>query len=84
MKGRLPDKSRYELTYDAVKQEWNGNLNVRDGVGSYDFIATASAIVKCIGKLDDMYRDSLRGGKRNGKQENVPAREAGDTAGDGS
>lgn len=57
-KGRLPDGSRFDLTYHANTQTWTGELliwsvEVNDLI---TFSGEAPGVVRLLDKLDDLYR----------------------------
>jgi hypothetical protein len=57
--GRLPDRSRFEVQFDASAEAWSGTLTVpRDGV-SNTFTASASGVFTLLTKLDTLYRATL-------------------------
>jgi hypothetical protein len=49
---RLPDGARFDLVYDAAKEEWSGTLVI----GSDTFTAAASGVFKLLTRLDQLYR----------------------------
>lgn len=51
--GRLPDKSRFEMSYDAGTTSWYGTLTIP---GIPPFTGTASGLFPCCAKLDREYR----------------------------
>jgi hypothetical protein len=58
-KGRLPHGSRYDVAYDAGKEQWCGTLTVP---GLAPITAEASAVFKLLRRLDDLYRAAASGG----------------------
>jgi hypothetical protein len=61
-KSRLPDGSRFEVQYDAAKQQWSGTLTVpAAGQGATSFTGARSSLFKLLAVLDDQYRSSLSG-----------------------
>ena len=52
-KERLPHGSRFDVAYDAGKEEWSGTLAVP---GLAPIAASASAVFKLQRRLDDLYR----------------------------
>lgn len=56
LKPRLPDGSRFNAIYDAVKVQWTGSLII-NGVS---FERSASSLHKLLHKLDDMYRAAAK------------------------
>jgi len=52
----LPDGSRFEVAWDAVKGQWSGTLAVP---GLAPVAASASAVFKLLQKLDGVCRASL-------------------------
>lgn len=57
-RGRLPDKSHFEVQYDAEKVEWKGVLTI-PGADKKVFAGTAPGVFKLLSELDDQYRRSL-------------------------
>ena len=64
--GRLPDGSRFEVTYDASKEQWAGSLTVPTPGGEpATFAGSGSGLFPLLAELDRLYRASLdanRGG----------------------
>lgn len=57
--GRLPDGSRFEVAYDAAKQQWAGSLTVPTaGGGSATFTGAGSGLFPLLSALDVQYRAS--------------------------
>jgi hypothetical protein len=58
--GRLPDGSRFEVCYDAAKEQWSGTLTVPtvDGA-SATFTGTGSGLFPLLSHLDTQYRSTL-------------------------
>jgi len=54
--GRLPDGSRFDITWDAAKEQWSGTLAVP---GLASFTAAASGVFKLLQVLDGLYRAAL-------------------------
>jgi hypothetical protein len=58
--GRLPDGSRFEMQYDATKQQWSGTLTVPAPEGApASFSGSASALFRLLSSLDEKYRATL-------------------------
>lgn len=58
-RGRLPDGARFDVTYNAAKQEWTGLLYLppaTEGENGKVFEASKSAVFKLLATLDDLYR----------------------------
>ena len=56
---RLPHGSRFDVAYDAAKEQWSGTLTVPDatpGCPALVLSASASAVFKLLRRLDDLYR----------------------------
>jgi hypothetical protein len=53
--GRLPDGSRYEVKYDATRQEWSGTLTV----SPQTFKGAGSGLFALLAELDAQYRATL-------------------------
>ena len=53
--GRLPDGSRYEVRYDATRQEWSGTLTVPP----LTFEGAGSGLFALLAQLDSQYRATL-------------------------
>src|SRR5262249_23328493 len=65
--GRLPDGSRFEVAYDAAKQQWSGSLTVpTPGGGTATFAGSGSGLFPLLAALDGQYRGSLTGGSGGG------------------
>jgi hypothetical protein len=58
--GRLPDKAKFAVEYDAEAQEWYGFLS---GCGEDNFHGSASGVEALLRQLAGQYRESLRGGE---------------------
>jgi hypothetical protein len=59
--GRLPNRSTFNVRYDADKQEWYGTLNIDLGQSNEVFTGSAGGVFKLLQNLDKQYRDHLRG-----------------------
>jgi hypothetical protein len=60
--GRLPDGSRFEVQYDADKQQWSGTLTVptaTDGGEAAKFTGSGSGLFPLLSSLDRQYRATL-------------------------
>jgi hypothetical protein len=59
--GRLPDGSRFEVCYDAAKQQWSGSLTVPapDGAPAI-FTGMGSGLFPLLSSLDRQYRATLK------------------------
>jgi hypothetical protein len=58
---RLPDGSRFEVCYDAAKEEWSGSLTVPTSDGApATFTGTASGLFRLLSNLDRQYRATLK------------------------
>jgi hypothetical protein len=58
--GRLPDGSRFEVSYDATKEQWTGTLTVPTPGGSPDtFSGSGSGLFRLLSSLDRQYRATL-------------------------
>jgi hypothetical protein len=55
-KGRLPDKSRFNVVYDAAKEQWFGTLEIVLPDRVKVFEAVASGEFKLLTCLDTQYR----------------------------
>jgi hypothetical protein len=59
--GRLPDGSRFDVSYDAEKQRWSGTLTVPSPDGEpATYCGSGSALFPLLTGLDAQYRASLR------------------------
>jgi hypothetical protein len=59
--GRLPDGSRFEVSYDATKERWSGTLTVpTDGGEPATFNGSGSGLVRMLSSLDKLYRATLK------------------------
>ncbi len=59
-KTRLPDGSRFEVQYDAGKEQWNGTLTVpTEGGSTVAFTGSRSALFPLLSSLDEQYRATL-------------------------
>jgi len=59
--GRLPDGSRFEVSYDAAKQRWSGSLTVTIPEGEPStFTGSASGLFPLLTSLDRQYRATLK------------------------
>jgi hypothetical protein len=57
---RLPDGSRFEVQYDAAKEQWSGTLTVpRPGQAAATFTGSRSSLFKLLTTLDEQYRATL-------------------------
>jgi hypothetical protein len=54
--GRLPDGSKFEVTYNGNETRWNGTL----AIGETVFTDSAGNLFKLLNRLDQQYRGSLR------------------------
>jgi hypothetical protein len=54
--GRLPDGSRFDVAWNAAKEQWAGSLAVP---GSASFTAAATGVFKLLQILDGLYRAAL-------------------------
>src|SRR3954452_17874638 len=50
--GRLPDGSRFEVTYDGAAQRWAGTLTVPSPGGAAAFSGSASGLFTLLAELD--------------------------------
>jgi hypothetical protein len=58
--GRLPDGSRFEVSYDASKERWSGTLTVpTPGGASATFTGSGSGLFPLLATLDGQYRATL-------------------------
>jgi hypothetical protein len=58
--GRLPDGSRFEVSYDAAKERWSGTLTVPTPGGEpATFTGSGSGLFPLLSSLDKQYRASL-------------------------
>ena len=58
--GRLPDGSRFEVSYDAAKEQWSGILTVpTPGGASATFRGSGSGLFPLLTSLDRQYRATL-------------------------
>lgn len=62
--GRLPDKSNFELTYDAKDEMWSGSLTVMEGEEKVTFHRKARSAFGILSGLDGYYRKFLKEGAR--------------------
>jgi hypothetical protein len=53
---RLPDGARFNVVYDAAKQEWSGTLTI----GSDVFSDSASGVFALLTRLDRLYRNQVQ------------------------
>jgi hypothetical protein len=58
--GRLPDKSTFEVIYDADIQRWTGSLTIP---GLEPLIDSAGGVFKLLSKLDEQYRKAAKVGQ---------------------
>jgi hypothetical protein len=59
--GRLPDGSRFEVSYDAAKERWSGTLTVTMPAGEQaTFSGSGSALFPLLTSLDRQYRATLK------------------------
>jgi len=59
--GRLPDGSRFEVSYDAAKERWTGSLTVTTPEGEQTtFSGSGSGLFPLLTSLDRQYRASLK------------------------
>jgi hypothetical protein len=57
---RLPDGSRFEVCYDAAKEQWSGSLTIPTSDGApATFTGTGSGLFPLLSKLDGQYRATL-------------------------
>jgi hypothetical protein len=60
--GRLPDGSRFEVRYDAAKEQWSGSLTVPGAEGApATFTGSGSGLFPLLASLDKQYRATLSG-----------------------
>jgi hypothetical protein len=58
--GRLPDGSRFEVRYDAEKEQWSGTLTVPSPEGApATFTGSGSGLFPLLTSLDRQYRATL-------------------------
>jgi hypothetical protein len=57
--GRLPDRSRFEVQFDAAAASWSGTLTVPGDGEALTFTATTSGVFTLLSKLDQLYRATL-------------------------
>ena len=58
--GRLPDGSRFEVSYDAAKEQWSGTLTVPTPSGApATFSGSGSGLFPLLTSLDKQYRATL-------------------------
>jgi hypothetical protein len=57
--GRLPDRSRFEVQFDAATETWSGTLTISVDGGARTFTAAASGVFTLLSKLDELYRATL-------------------------
>ena len=57
--GRLPDRSRFEVQFDAAAEAWSGTLTMPGDGEALTFSATASGVFTLLSKLDQLYRATL-------------------------
>jgi hypothetical protein len=58
--GRLPDGSRFEVRYDAAKEQWSGSLTVpATGGEPATFTGSGSGLFPLLTELDKQYRATL-------------------------
>jgi hypothetical protein len=58
--GRLPDGSRFEVRYDAAKEQWSGSLTVPAAEGApTTFTGSGSGLFPLLTRLDQQYRATL-------------------------
>jgi hypothetical protein len=58
--GRLPDGSRFEVRYDAAKEQWSGSLTVPAAGGApATFTGSGSNLFQLLASLDGQYRATL-------------------------
>ncbi len=58
--GRLPDGSRFEVRYDAAKEQWSGSLTVPAAEGAETtFTGSGSNLFQLLASLDRQYRVTL-------------------------
>jgi len=59
--GRLPDGSRFEVSYDAAKQQWSGTLTVATPGGEPAiFSGSGSGLFPLLARLDKEYCATLK------------------------
>ncbi len=59
-KTRLPDGSRFEIQYDAAKQQWSGTLTVpTEGGSPVAITGSRSGLFPLLASLDEQYRATL-------------------------
>ena len=58
--GRLPDGSRFDVGYDAAKEQWSGSLTIPNPDGApATFTGTGSGLFALLSALDRQYRATL-------------------------
>jgi hypothetical protein len=58
--GRLPDGSRFEVRFDAGKEQWTGTLTIPTADGTpVTFTGSGSALFRLLANLDKQYRATL-------------------------
>lgn len=59
-RGRLPDGSRFEVVYDAAREQWSGTLTVPTPEGAPAvFTGSGSGLFPLLSSLDKKYRATL-------------------------
>lgn len=56
-KGRLPDRSRFDVQWDATAKKWSGSLVIETATGPKVFSGKNSGVFLLLHKLDDQYRE---------------------------
>ena len=52
-------RPRFEVQYDAAKEQWSGTLTVPTAAGEAAFAGSRSALFKLFARLDEQYRATL-------------------------
>jgi hypothetical protein len=59
--GRLPDASKFEVSYDAAKEQWSGTLTIPSAEGApATFTGSGSGLFPLLASLDKQYRATLQ------------------------
>ena len=53
---RLPNLSKFEVTYDVATEMWSGRLLVTEGDAPQEYTGSANAVFKLLADLDRQYR----------------------------
>ena len=60
VRGRLPNGSRFEVAYDAAREQWSGTLTIpRPGGEPAVFAGSGSGLFPLLSSLDRQYRATL-------------------------